>query len=87
MGTLDFLLTKPMPMHRDWSVSGNSVFGRLPMSWLASLVLSYGVYHYQGTVGVTQSLAFMLELAFGQYSHLLLLADHHLHSLLDRASG
>ena len=64
MGTLDFLLTKPMDAQglvsmrefRLWSLTDVLV---------GMLVLSYGVYHYQGTVGVGQSLAFMLSLLLG----------------------
>jgi ABC-2 type transport system permease protein len=64
MGTLDFLLTKPMDAQglisirefRLWSLTDVIV---------GMLVLLYGVFHYQGTVGITQYLAFMLSLLLG----------------------
>ena len=64
MGTLDFALTKPADAQglisirefRLWSLTDVIV---------GILVLSYGVYHFQGRVGITQSLAFMLTLLMG----------------------
>lgn len=64
MGTLDLTLTKPADAQglvsirefRFWSLSDVLV---------GMLVLAYGVYHYQGMVGITQSLAFILTLVLG----------------------
>jgi ABC-2 type transport system permease protein len=63
-GTLDYALTKPADAQglisirefRLWSLSDVVV---------GILVLSYGVLHYQGYVGIGQSLAFMLALLMG----------------------
>jgi ABC-2 type transport system permease protein len=63
-GTLDYALTKPADAQglisirefRLWSLTDVIV---------GILVLSYGVYHYQGSVGISQSLAFMLTLLMG----------------------
>jgi len=64
MGTLDFLLTKPMDAQGLISIREFRLWS-LTDVFVGMLVLSYGVYHYQGTVGVTQSLAFMLTLLLG----------------------
>ncbi len=64
LGTLDFALTKPVDAQglvsirefRLWSLTDVIVGG---------LVLSYGIYHYQGSVGFIQSLEFMLALVLG----------------------
>lgn len=63
-GTLDFALTKPADAQglvsirefRLWSLTDVIV---------GILVLSYGVYHYQGSVGINQSLVFMVTLLMG----------------------
>lgn len=63
-GTLDFALTKPADAQglvsirefRLWSLTDVIV---------GILVLSYGVYHYQGSVGISQSLVFMVSLLTG----------------------
>jgi ABC-2 type transport system permease protein len=63
-GTLDFALTKPADAQglisirefRLWSLTDVIV---------GILVLSYGVYHYQGSVGVSQSLAFIFVMLLG----------------------
>jgi ABC-2 type transport system permease protein len=64
MGTLDFLLTKPMDAQGLISIREFRLWS-LTDVFVGMLVLSYGVYHYQGTVGVTQSLAFILTLLLG----------------------
>lgn len=64
LGTLDFALTKPADAQalisiREfhlWSVTDGIV---------GMLVLSYGVYKFQGHVGVPQALAFLLALIMG----------------------
>jgi len=63
-GTLDFALTKPADAQglisirefRLWSLTDVIV---------GLLVLSYGVYRYQGNVGISESLAFMLAMLLG----------------------
>jgi ABC-2 type transport system permease protein len=63
-GTLDFALTKPADAQglvsirefRLWSLTDVIV---------GILVLSYVVYHYQGSVGISQSLVFMVTLLMG----------------------
>ena len=63
-GTLDFALTKPADAQglisirefRLWSLTDVIV---------GMIVLSYGVFNYQGNVGITQSLAFMASLLMG----------------------
>ena len=63
-GTLDFALTKPADAQglisirefRLWSLTDVIV---------GMLVLSYGVYHYQGNVGISESLAFMVAMLLG----------------------
>jgi ABC-2 type transport system permease protein len=63
-GTLDFALTKPADAQglisirefRLWSLTDVVV---------GMIVLLYGVYHYQGYVGIIQSLAFMASLLMG----------------------
>jgi len=64
MGTLDFLLTKPMDAQGLISIREFRLWS-LTDVFVGMLVLSYGVYHYQGMVGVIQSLAFMLTLLLG----------------------
>ncbi len=63
-GTLDFTLTKPADTQglisirefRLWSLTDVIV---------GVLVLSYGIYNYQGSVGVLQSIEFLLALLMG----------------------
>ncbi len=63
-GTLDFALTKPADAQvivsirefRLWSLTDVIV---------GIAVLSYGVYHYAGRIGIVQSLEFMLALVLG----------------------
>ena len=63
-GTLDFTLTKPADAQglisirefRLWSLTDVIV---------GIIVLSYGVYIYKGSVGISQSLAFMFSLLMG----------------------
>ena len=63
-GTLDYALTKPADAQglvsirefRLWSLTDVVV---------GLIVLGYGVYHYQGVVGVSQSLVFVLALILG----------------------
>ena len=64
LGTLDFALTKPADAQglisirefRLWSLTDVIV---------GVLVLSYGIYNYEGSVGLLQSLEFMLALLMG----------------------
>src|SRR5512136_1408901 len=64
LGTLDYALTKPADAQglvsirefRLWSLTDVVV---------GLIVLGYGVYNYQGVVGVGQSLAFVLALILG----------------------
>jgi ABC-2 type transport system permease protein len=64
LGTLDFALTKPADAQglisirefRLWSLTDVIV---------GIIVLSYGVFNYQGSVGISQSLAFMFALLMG----------------------
>jgi ABC-2 type transport system permease protein len=63
-GTLDYALTKPADAQglvsirefRLWSLTDVIV---------GIIVLMYGVYHYQGSVGIPQSLAFVVALFLG----------------------
>jgi len=64
LGTLDFILTKPADAQglisirefRLWSLTDVIV---------GFIVLSYGIYNYQGTVGIIQALEFVLALLLG----------------------
>lgn len=63
-GTLDFALTKPADAQGLISVREFRLWS-LTDVLVGILVLAYGVYHYQGSVGVLQSLEFMLALGLG----------------------
>lgn len=63
-GTLDYALTKPMDAQGLVSVREFRLWSLTDVI-VGVLVLSYGVYHYQGYVGLGQSLAFMLALLLG----------------------
>jgi ABC-2 type transport system permease protein len=63
-GTLDFTLTKPADAQGLISVREFHLWSLTDVI-VGILVLSYGVYHYQGSVGIIQSLAFMLTLLMG----------------------
>ena len=64
MGTLDLTLTKPADAQVLVSIR-EFRFWSLTDVLVGIVVLSYGVYHYQGNVGITQSLAFILTLLLG----------------------
>jgi len=64
MGTLDLTLTKPADAQGLVSIR-EFRFWSLTDVLVGIIVLSYGVYHYQGNVGITQSLAFVLTLGLG----------------------
>jgi ABC-2 type transport system permease protein len=64
MGTLDQTLTKPADAQGLVSIR-EFRFWSLTDVLVGIVVLSYGVYHYQGIVGITQSLAFILTLLLG----------------------
>ncbi len=63
-GTLDFALTKPADAQGLISVREFHLWS-LTDVLVGTLVLSYGVYHYQGGVGILQALEFLLALAMG----------------------
>ena len=63
-GTLDFALTKPADAQGLISVREFHLWSLTDVI-VGILVLSYGVYHYQGSVGVIQSLEFLLALVMG----------------------
>ncbi len=63
-GTLDFALTKPADAQGLISVREFHLWSLTDVI-VGIMVLSYGVYHYQGSVGIIQSLAFMLTLLMG----------------------
>jgi ABC-2 type transport system permease protein len=63
-GTLDFALTKPADAQALISIREFHLWSLTDVI-VGVLVLSYGVYHYQGGVGITQSLTFMLALLLG----------------------
>ncbi len=63
-GTLDFALTKPADAQGLISVREFRLWS-LTDVLVGVLVLAYGVYHYQGSVGLLQSLEFMLALLLG----------------------
>ena len=64
MGTLDLTLTKPADAQGLVSIR-EFRFWSLTDVLVGIIVLSYGVFHYQGTIGVSQSLAFILTLVLG----------------------
>jgi ABC-2 type transport system permease protein len=64
MGTLDLVLTKPADAQGLVSIR-EFRFWSLTDVLVGIIVLSYGVYHYPGNVGISQSLAFILTLVLG----------------------
>jgi ABC-2 type transport system permease protein len=63
-GTLDYALTKPADA--QWLISIREFrFWSLTDVIVGIIVLCYGVYHYQGNVGVGQSLEFVLAMLLG----------------------
>lgn len=64
LGTLDFALTKPADAQGLVSVREFRLWSLTDVV-VGLIVLFYGVYHYQGQVGITQTLAFMLTLLMG----------------------
>ncbi len=63
-GTLDFALTKPADAQGLISVREFRLWS-LTDVLVGLIVLLYGVYHYQGQVGIGQSLIFMVTLVMG----------------------
>jgi ABC-2 type transport system permease protein len=64
LGTLDYALTKPADAQGLISVREFRLWSLTDVV-VGILVLSYGVWHYQGYVGTIQSLEFMLSLLMG----------------------
>ena len=64
LGTLDYALTKPADAQGLISIREFRLWS-LTDVLVGILVLSYGILHYQGYVGIGQSLAFMLALFMG----------------------
>jgi ABC-2 type transport system permease protein len=64
LGTLDYALTKPADAQGLISIREFRLWS-LTDVLVGILVLSYGILHYQGYVGIGQSLAFMLALLMG----------------------
>jgi viologen exporter family transport system permease protein len=63
-GTLDFALTKPADAQALISIREFRLWSLTDVI-VGIIVLSYAVYHYQGQVGITQSMAFMAALVLG----------------------
>jgi ABC-2 type transport system permease protein len=63
-GTLDFALTKPADAQALISIREFRLWSMTDVI-VGLIVLSYGVYHYQGSVGVSQSLAFLFVMLLG----------------------
>jgi len=63
-GTLDFALTKPVDAQGLISIREFHLWSLTDVV-VGILVLSYGIYFYQGRVGIVQSLEFMLALLLG----------------------
>lgn len=63
-GTLDFALTKPADAQGLISIREFHMWSLTDVI-VGMLVLSYGILHYQGQVGVIQALEFMLALLLG----------------------
>jgi ABC-2 type transport system permease protein len=63
-GTLDFALTKPADAQALISIREFRLWSLTDVI-VGLVVLSYGVFHYQGSVGISQSLAFMFALLLG----------------------
>ena len=64
MGTLDFALTKPVDAQTLISIREFRLWSLTDVI-VGIVVLSYGVYYYQGQVGILQSLLFILTLMLG----------------------
>ena len=64
LGTLDYALTKPADAQALISIR-EFRFWSLTDVIVGFVVLLYGVYNYQGSVGISQSLAFLLVLFLG----------------------
>jgi ABC-2 type transport system permease protein len=64
MGTLDLTLTKPADAQGLVSIR-EFRFWSLTDVLVGIIVLSYGAFNYQGSIGVSQSLAFILTLGLG----------------------
>jgi len=63
-GTLDYALTKPADAQGLISVREFHLWSMTDVL-VGILVLAYGVYHYQGSVGIVQALEFLLALVMG----------------------
>lgn len=63
-GTLDYALTKPGDAQGLISIREFRVWSLTDVA-VGIIVLAYAVYHYQGTVGIGQSLAFLFTLLMG----------------------
>jgi ABC-2 type transport system permease protein len=63
-GTLDFALTKPADAQALISIREFRLWSLTDVI-VGIIVLSYAVYHYQGMVGITQAMAFMVALVLG----------------------
>src|SRR5512137_363989 len=61
LGTLDFALTKPADAQGLISIREFRLWS-LTDVLVGLLVLGYGLYHYQGSVGISQSLQFIFSL-------------------------
>jgi ABC-2 type transport system permease protein len=64
LGTLDYALTKPADAQGLISVREFHLWSITDVL-VGVIVLAYGVYHYQGTVGILQALEFLLALLMG----------------------
>ena len=63
-GTLDYALTKPADAQGLISVREFHLWSMTDVL-VGILVLAYGVYHYQGSVGIVHALEFLLALVMG----------------------
>ncbi len=63
-GTLDYALTKPADAQGLVSIREFHLWSLTDVV-VGIMVLSYGVYHYQGSVGIVQSIEFMFTLILG----------------------
>ncbi len=63
-GTLDYALTKPADAQGLISVREFHLWSMTDVL-VGIMVLAYGVYHYQGSVGIVQALEFLLSLVMG----------------------
>ena len=64
LGTLDYALTKPADAQALISVREFHLWSLTDVI-VGIIVLSYAIYHYQGSVGVVQTLEFVLALLMG----------------------